>query len=237
MTGFILAGGTGTRFKPITDTIPKALVPVCGESLLSRNLRKLDDAGIFSSIAINSHHFHEQIEIFQQNSTVSFQIFYEKELVMAGGTLHIARDFLSQDSAFMTANVDILHNFDIVELSDRFMQSGRICSLVSIPAEDSGTVLYDGKSDNYLDVVSKREFHQGASEADYTGLAFYRREFLDYVYADDTSVISIWRRVAQAGGDIGVIAPKNTTPWWMDIGTPESLAEIELLIENGKVSF
>ena len=54
----IFAAGLGTRLKPITDTMPKALVPVGGEPLLQRVLLKLKDAG-FERVVINVHHFAE----------------------------------------------------------------------------------------------------------------------------------------------------------------------------------
>ena len=56
MKAMIFAAGLGTRLKPITDTLPKALVPVCGKPLLAHVVGMLKDAG-FSEIVINVHHF------------------------------------------------------------------------------------------------------------------------------------------------------------------------------------
>ena len=56
MKAMIFAAGLGTRLKPITDTLPKALVPVCGKPLLWHVLRKLMSSGI-SETVVNVHHF------------------------------------------------------------------------------------------------------------------------------------------------------------------------------------
>jgi mannose-1-phosphate guanylyltransferase len=234
--GFILAAGFGTRLKPITDTVPKALVPVCGEPLLAHNLRILHKSGMFSAIGVNSHYLHEQMVQFQKESPVPFELFYEEGKIRGtGGAFDFARDFLGGDDAFLIANVDILHKFDIAELSSRFMKEGRICSLVSIPVSQNGTILYDKDSGDFLGIGSERDIRQGASEAEFTGVALYKREFLDFVNADDFSVIPIWKRAAAGGRAPGIIVPEKSASWWMDIGTREALQKIQDDVNKGAV--
>ena len=60
MQSFLLAAGLGTRLKPLTDTMPKALVPVAGIPLLKHISQKLIDAGA-ERIIVNAHHFAQQI--------------------------------------------------------------------------------------------------------------------------------------------------------------------------------
>jgi len=236
MIGFILAAGFGTRLKPITDSVPKALVPVCGEPLLAHNLRVLRKTGVFSAIGVNSHYLHNQMARFQKESSIPFELFYEEGKIRGtGGALHFARDFLARDDAFLIANVDILHRFDLAELASRFMRAGRICSLVSIPIKSNGTILYDGVSGDFLGVSADRGAHPEASEAEFTGVAFYRREFLDFVKEDDFSVIPIWQRAASHGRVPGIIVPKKSASWWTDIGTHEALAKIQADVDAGKV--
>ena len=236
MIGFILAAGFGTRLKPITDTVPKALVPVCGEPLLAHNLRGLRNSGVFSAIGVNSHYLHELMEQFQKNSAIPFQLFYEREKIRGtGGALDFAREFLSGDDAFLIANVDILHKFDIAELSTRFMESGRICSLVSVPVKTGGTILYDSESFDFIGVSSQRNSYPEADEALFTGVTFYRREFLNFVNGDDFSIIPVWRRALEAGDVPGILTPQKSASWWMDIGTHEALASIESSVKNGEI--
>ena len=61
MKAMIFAAGLGTRLKPITDTLPKALVPVCGRPLMEHVMHKLMAAGITESV-VNVHHFADKVE-------------------------------------------------------------------------------------------------------------------------------------------------------------------------------
>ena len=65
MKAMIFAAGLGTRLKPLTDHLPKALVPVAGKPMLEHVILKLKAAG-FTEIVINTHHFGEQIIGFLQ---------------------------------------------------------------------------------------------------------------------------------------------------------------------------
>jgi len=240
MRAFILAAGFGTRLKPITDTVPKALVPVCGEPLLAHNLRRLNKSGIFSAIGVNSHYLHEQMVEFQGKSSIPFELFYEKDKIRGtGGALDFARDFLGGDDTFMVANVDILHRFDIAKLASDFISLNRVCSLVSIPYDTAGTVLYDDVTGDFIGVSADRNLYcergQKFIEAEFTGVTFYRREFLEIVSADDFSVIPIWKRAAGLDRIPGIIIPEKNASWWMDIGTHEALAKIQADVDSGEV--
>jgi len=235
-----LAAGFGMRLRPLTDTVPKALVPVCGEPLLAHNLRRLHNSGVFSALGVNSHYLHEQMVEYQKQSSIPFELFYEKDKIRGtGGALDFARDFLGGDDTFMVANVDILHKFDIPALAERFINANRICSLVSIPVSTGGTIVYDGATGDYLGVIAEKGECKAekAAEAEFTGVTFYRREFLDYVNGDDFSVTAIWKRVAaQDYRHIpGIIIPGKASSWWMDIGTHEALAKIQADSDAGKV--
>ena len=79
MKAMIFAAGMGTRIKPITDTIPKALVPVCSQPLLKHLIDKLKDAG-YTSVVINVHHFAEKIrEYVAQNNNFGIEISFSDE--------------------------------------------------------------------------------------------------------------------------------------------------------------
>ena len=62
MKALVFAAGLGTRLRPLTDTMPKALVPVAGVPMLERVVCKLRDAGL-GPFVVNVHHFAEQIEV------------------------------------------------------------------------------------------------------------------------------------------------------------------------------
>ncbi len=115
MKALIFAAGLGTRLRPITDTMPKALVKVGGVPMLERVLLKLKAAGI-SDFVINAHHFAEQIIEFVQTHD-SFgchvDISWEKDAPLeTGGGIKRAQSLLSGDR-FIVHNADILSDVDI----------------------------------------------------------------------------------------------------------------------------
>ncbi|MCH5307753.1 MAG: NTP transferase domain-containing protein [Prevotella sp.] len=122
----ILAAGLGTRLKPLTDTMPKALVPVGGHTLLDINIARLQQAG-YGRFVVNVHHFAQQIiehvkAHYPQNcpidpllSVPSPRILFSDEteqLLETGGGLKKARTLFSGDEPILIHNVDVLDNVD-----------------------------------------------------------------------------------------------------------------------------
>lgn len=92
----LLSAGLGTRLRPITLHTPKCLVPIGGEALLGRWLRKLEMAGC-DSVLVNTHYLAEQVEAFLkswQSSTMTVQTVHEPELLGTAGTLITNQEFL-----------------------------------------------------------------------------------------------------------------------------------------------
>lgn len=129
----IFAAGLGTRLKPLTDTMPKALVPLAGKPLLQWQVEKLRDAGI-QDIVVNVHHFPDMIiEAIRKNNGWGCNISVSDErdmLLDTGGGLRKARGLLVENGkwkigkeAILACNVDILSNIDIRDLIDRYEQT------------------------------------------------------------------------------------------------------------------
>ena len=116
MKAMIFAAGLGTRLKPLTDTMPKALVPVCGQPLLYHVICKLRDAG-YDELVINVHHFPDQIRKYLEENDFGVQISISDEseaLLETGGGIRHAKDLLlPSDEPFLVHNVDIISNLDI----------------------------------------------------------------------------------------------------------------------------
>ena len=114
MKALIFAAGLGTRLKPLTDTMPKALVPVGGKPLIEHVALKLKKAGIAEGV-VNVHHFAGQIEQWIRNQDIMrLEVSDESELLLetGGGVLH-ARPLLEGCGRFLVHNVDILSDLDI----------------------------------------------------------------------------------------------------------------------------
>lgn len=109
----IFAAGLGTRLKPYTDTMPKALVPVCGRPLIEYVAERLKAAGIEEAV-VNVHHFADMLQGWiEGQSILDMKISDEREKLLetGGGVLH-AREHLDGCGSFLIHNVDILSNVD-----------------------------------------------------------------------------------------------------------------------------
>lgn len=114
MKAFIFAAGMGTRLKPLTDTMPKALVPVCGRPLIEHVAMKLKDAGIGEAV-VNVHHFADMIDEWARSQDIMhIQVSDERKFLLeTGGAVLQARRYLEGCGSFLVHNVDILSDVDL----------------------------------------------------------------------------------------------------------------------------
>lgn len=134
MNALIFAAGLGTRLKPLTDTMPKAMVPIHGQPLVQILIEKLKGIGV-TEIVINIHHFAQQIiDFVEANDHFGIDIRFSDEtdmLLETGGGLKKAARLFSNDKPILVHNVDILSNADLLGLYDEVLQSGTTTLLVS----------------------------------------------------------------------------------------------------------
>ena len=110
----ILAAGLGTRLKPLTDSMPKALVPVGDRPLLDLNIRKLQAQG-YDRFVVNIHHFAQQIVDYVAQQDYAPLVHFSDEteaLLETGGGLKKAAPLFMDDEPVLIHNVDILDNVD-----------------------------------------------------------------------------------------------------------------------------
>lgn len=116
MQAMIFAAGLGTRLKPLTDTMPKALVCVAGRPLLEHTVMRLKAAGV-ERIVVNVHHFASQITDFlSANGNFGMDIRVSDEtaaLLDTGGGIRAAAPLFDPASPILIHNVDILSNVDL----------------------------------------------------------------------------------------------------------------------------
>ena len=130
----IFAAGLGTRLKPLTDTMPKALVRVGDKPLLAHVILKLKSAG-FERIVVNVHHFAQQIvDYLRENDSfgVDIRISDETEkLLETGGGIKKALPLFNADSPILIHNVDILSNVDLRELYE-YAEDGHLDAMLLV---------------------------------------------------------------------------------------------------------
>lgn len=120
MQAMLFAAGMGTRLKPLTDVIPKALVPVGDKPLLQLVIEKLQQSGV-GHIVVNVHHKAGQIRnhlhLISSAYPVSISISDESDaLLETGGGIRKAQSLFHSDEPVLIHNVDILSNADLAEL-------------------------------------------------------------------------------------------------------------------------
>ncbi len=151
MKAMIFAAGLGTRLRPLTDNMPKALVPVAGKPMLQHVIERMKAAG-FNEITINIHHFGEQIIDFVQANQqfgITIHISDERgELLDTGGGIKKARPFLDGDEPFLVHNADILTDVDLHKLYQHHLTNSADATLLVSQRNTSRYLLFD--NDNRL---------------------------------------------------------------------------------------
>ncbi len=151
MKAMILAAGLGTRLKPITNTIPKALVKIDGKPLIQHIIEKLKRAGA-NEIIINIHHLgHLIIDFLEKNNNFGLKIMISDEthqLLDTGGGLKQVGTLFDIKEDLLVHNVDILSNIDLQHFYNEHKNSEfkRLSSLVVSQRETSRYLLFDKRN-------------------------------------------------------------------------------------------
>jgi MurNAc alpha-1-phosphate uridylyltransferase len=222
MKAFILAAGRGERMRPLTDHTPKPLLQAGGKPLIVWHLERLAAAG-FREIVINHAHLGEQIEAtLGDGGQWGVNIQYSQEppgaLETAGG-IATALPLLG-DEAFLVVNGDIYCDWDFNRVS---LLADRRSHLVMVanPAHHSG-------GDFALD--GERVVFAGDGETlTYAGIAIFSPAFFADVAPG--SVMKL-RPLLDAAIAAGTLTGERHTGRWVDVGTPQRLAELDAELRN-----
>jgi len=181
----ILAAGLGTRLKPLTDTMPKALVPVGGTPLLDLNIRKLQAQG-YDRFIVNIHHFSQQIRdhVAQQDYAPLVHFSDESEqLLETGGGLKKAQGLFRDEEPILIHNVDILDNVDYEWFSHQHQEDEDAVLLVS-KRKTKRYLLFD----NAMRLMGWKNIETGEVKSPYeyvrrTGLSQYGEELNMFAFS------------------------------------------------------
>lgn len=244
MKALIFAAGLGTRLRPLTDTMPKALVPVAGVPMLERVLCKLRDAGL-DSFVVNVHHFAEQIERFlaeKDNFGVPVAISREERepLETGGGIRHAAPLLASPAGRFLVHNVDILSDLDVRWfLAQDDPESLATLLLIDAPADRY--LLFDDEMrlvgwTNVRTGEVKSPFLPDFDPSKYRRYSFCGIHIVSEAVFDKMaswpekfSIIDFYLQQAAENKIRGVLAPDLQL---IDIGSPAKLAEADALLSR-----
>ena len=142
----ILCAGLGTRLKPLTDNMPKALISVGGIPMLEHIILKIKAAG-FTDIIINIHHFGELIIDFlasKNNYGIAIDISDERDYLLdTGGGIKQASRFLSGNEPFLVHNVDVFSNVDLQAMCQSHISSNALATLLVSHHQSTRKLLFD----------------------------------------------------------------------------------------------
>jgi NDP-sugar pyrophosphorylase family protein len=148
MKAMVFAAGRGTRLRPLTDTRPKALVAVAGQTLLEHVLRRLVEAGV-TEVVINLHHLGEQIPPFveQHRRFGLHRVAYSDEPVLlgTGGGLKQAAWFFDDGQPFLVHNADVLSTVDLGALLQAHRNSHALATLAVMPRPTKRPLYFDAE--------------------------------------------------------------------------------------------
>jgi mannose-1-phosphate guanylyltransferase len=219
----LLAAGLGTRLRPVTDTLPKCLVPVGERALLDIWLDALGDLGV-DEVLVNTHHLADQVatHVARRTDGPPVRLLHEETLRGSAGTLLAARDLLEQEPWFLAVNADNLTDFDLGDLVDAHSRSGAPATITAFHAprpSQCGILEVDGEG-LLVGFEEKPAYPRG--DLANAGLYALGCEVLDLVDEPEPCDIGTHllprlvgrARVVEIGG-----------AYLRDIGTPEALAE------------
>lgn len=226
---FILAAGFGERLRPLTEHIPKPLLPLCGRPALDRVIERILTINP-ERIGINLHHKAFMIKEWLKGHPAKdkIEIFHEDPILGTGGALKNAEDFL-KDSLFIVHNSDIISDIDLEKALDFHLSNHYISTLIVHDFSEFNTLLIE---DNLFKGFNSSK--KGDKLRAFTGIALYNPEFLNFLSSGYSSVTDAWLKAINEGHSIGVF--DVTGSFWSDIGTPESYARtiFELLRRDGE---
>lgn len=237
MKAMIFCAGLGTRFKPWTDTHPKALAIVNGKSLLQRNVEYLQKYDIWD-IVVNVHHFADQIidaidksKGWGSNITISDE---KDEVLETGGGLMKARKFLEGDT-FLTINVDILTDANLKYFLATHQQENSLITLAITNRKTSRYLLFNkyNRLCGWRNIQTREERialeAKDMFEKAYSGLAIFEPGVFDLITLQHKfSLIDVYLSLAH---DNKIAGFDHSESKFLDVGKPESVELAERLFE------
>jgi NDP-sugar pyrophosphorylase family protein len=242
MKAMIFAAGLGTRLRPITNHIPKALAPLNGIPMLEIVIRRLINYG-FNEIIVNVHHFADKVIEFLDNKDrfgINLQISDERdELLDTGGGLIKASWYFDDGQPFLVHNVDTLTDIDLLDYYQYHQKNDALASLLVRHRPGSRYFLFDQSKRlcGWENVVTNERIISRKQAAHLEQIAFSCLHVIDPKIFDLMeeegcfSIIDVYLRLAKNHKIMGFL---DDASYWLDIGTPEKLKRAEHDIDINK---
>ncbi|MDD1631059.1 MAG: nucleotidyltransferase family protein [Methylococcaceae bacterium] len=218
MKAMILAAGRGERMRPLTDYIPKPLLPVAGKTIIEHTINQLISEG-FNDIIINHAHLGQQIEDHlgngqQYGANIQYSPEGDQALETAGGIINALP--LLGDEVFLVVNGDIATDFPFAELKNLTIDLAHLV-LVDNPE-------HHPQGDFGLDNTGK-VIENCREKLTFSGIGLYRPELFSNTPPGSSKLGPLLRQAIANQR----VSGQKFAGFWMDIGTPERLQELNFL--------
>ncbi|MDX2289263.1 MAG: nucleotidyltransferase family protein [Hyphomicrobiaceae bacterium] len=226
-TAMVLAAGLGTRMRPLTERMPKPMVPLAGRPLIDHALDRLAAAGVRNAV-VNVHYKADQIEQhLKGRERPAITISDERDALLdTGGGLSRALPLLG-DRPFIIHNSDTAWIEGVGANLDRLIaawDADQMDSLLLL-ALASRSLGYAGSGDFTMDAEGRLKRRQAPFVAPFvfTGVSIAHPRIFDDAPSGPYSLNRLWNRAIERGRLFGI----RLEGWWMHVGTPEALTEAE----------
>jgi len=231
-TAMVLAAGLGTRMRPLTDTMPKPLVPVAGKPLLDHVLDRLASTGV-DRVVVNVHYLADQIIAHTASRTKPRVTISDERGLLLGTGGGVVKALPELGAApFFHINSDTIWidgvTPNLTRLAEAFDAATMDALLLLAPT--SGSVGYDGRGDFTMatDGRLRRRGEREVAPFVYAGAAILAPALFADAPAGEFSLTDLFDRAAEAGRLHGL----RLEGLWMHVGTPEAVGEAEAAIRK-----
>ena len=221
MKAFLLAAGLGTRLRPITNSIPKCLVPIAGKPLLEWWFELLELHNV-NEVLINLHYFSDRVKEFVEsyNGKLKIHLFQEDVLIGSAGTLRANKEFVKGEDFFFVLYADNLTNFNLTKFAEFHKMKKMPFSMALFRTPKPTACGIATLNDNDIVVEFTEKPIEPKSNLANAGVYVATPEVLDMIPQKD---------LADIGFDLlpqlqGKMAGMEIADYLIDIGTLENLA-------------
>lgn len=245
MRVFIPAAGRGTRLGSITASKPKALVEINGVPLLQRLIENLKADG-FNEFVVNVHHFGDQIMSFlneHNNFDTHISIADERNMLLdTGGGIVNAANYFTGDEPFLVHNVDVISDYNRVEIYKKHIQSDAEISLVTMHRKTSRYLLFDNNNRlcGWENIKTGEKINPGnvskLVQYAFAGIHMVNPSVLRVIAEQaNQAVFPIIPAYLSICREHKIVGLPESYAYWLDLGKPPSLNEASLLLEKRKL--
>ena len=234
MKALFLAGGMGTKLKPLTDDLPKPMVPMMVKPLLERNILKLKDCGVDEIILSTCYKGKKIEEYFGDGTKLGLKIHYICEDIPlgTGGAIKNSEEFFND--TFIIFNADILSDINIKDMMKFHKEKSASVTIAVTQVENPSAYGVIEYNDNLYasSFTEKPKLTDIKSNYINAGIYIFEPNVLKEI--PDSQVVSIERETYPLLLEKGYpIAVYKSKAYWIDIGTIEKYTQAHQDILNG----